>query len=133
MVLHDSSERCGVGGDSRRKRQRRREREVDRIGPKGDIVAAGPGVVNPELTKRVEPRIPPAARTLRAASEVQLQLLIGTDGSVEQVRLLKVERPGVGFEKASEEAVRQWKYQPATKDGVKVRMWIAVRIVFKIQ
>lgn len=99
----------------------------------GDIVAPGPGVVQPQLVKRVEPRIPPAARSLRAASEVQLQLLVGIDGSVEEVRILKVDRPGVGFEKSSEDAVRQWRYEPATKDGVKVRMWIAVRILFKIE
>ena len=50
-----------------------------------------------------------------------------------QTTVLKVDRPGVGFERASEDAVRQWQYRPATKDGVKVRMWIAVRIVFKIE
>jgi len=99
----------------------------------GDVVAAGPGVTQPELLKRVEPRLPPAARTLRAASEVQLQLLVGIDGSVEEVRILKVDRPGMGFEKASEDAVRQWRYKPATKDGVKVRVWIAVRILFKVE
>jgi protein TonB len=99
----------------------------------GDIVAAGPGVIQPELVKRIEPRLPPAARTLRAASEVQLQALVGVDGSVEEVRILKVDRPGVGFEKSSEEAVRQWRYKPATKDGVKVRVWVAIRILFKVE
>jgi protein TonB len=99
----------------------------------GDIVAAGPGVIPPELIDRVDPRFPPAARHVRAEGEVQLQLLIGIDGSVEQVRILKVDRPGLGFEKASEDAVRQWRYRPATSDGVKVRMWVAIRIPFKMR
>jgi outer membrane biosynthesis protein TonB len=34
----------------------------------------------------------------------------------------------VGFEKATEDAVMNWRYKPATKRGVKVRMWVAVRV-----
>ena len=67
---------------------------------------------------------------LRASGTVQLQVLVGIDGRVEQVRVLSVSRTGVGFEKAAEEAVREWRYQPATKNGVKVRMWVPVRVPF---
>jgi TonB family protein len=97
----------------------------------GDIVAVGPGVVPPELVERVNPRYPPAARQMRTGGMVQLQLLVGIDGSVEQIRILKVDKPGLGFEKATEEAVRQWRYTPATKNGVKVRMWVPVRVPFR--
>jgi protein TonB len=70
---------------------------------------------------------------MRTSGVVNLQVLVGTDGRVEEVRIINVSREGVGFEKASEDAVRQWRYRPATKNGVKVRMWLPVRIPFTIK
>ena len=96
----------------------------------GEIVAAGPGVTPPVRLQVVDPKYPPMARQMRYSGTVNLQALIGIDGSVEQIRITKVDRSGVGFEKASEEAVKQWKYKPATKHGVKVRMWVPVRVPF---
>ena len=86
-----------------------------------------------QLSSSVPPKYPPAAQRLQAKGEVTLQLLVGVDGSVEQVRILKVTREGLDFEKASEEAARQWRYRPATKDGVRVKMWITVRIPFVLK
>jgi len=97
----------------------------------GDIVGPGPGVRVPVLIDQVEPRYPPVARQMRASGSVDLQALVGTDGSIEQVRVLKVSRPGLGFETAAEEAVRQWRYKPATKHDVKVRMWVTIHIPFR--
>ncbi len=98
----------------------------------GEVVAPGPGVTPPTVIKRVEPRYPPVARQLRVGGEVQMMVLVGPDGSVEKVRILRCTKPGVGFEKAAETAVRQWRYKPATKKGVKVRMWVRVRIPFAV-
>ncbi len=97
----------------------------------GELVAPGPDVTPPALIKRVDPKYPPVARQLRYSGEVQLMVLVGPDGSVEKVRILRCTRPGVGFEKAAEEAVKQWRYKPATKKGVKVRMWQRLRIPFQ--
>jgi len=97
----------------------------------GDIVTAGPKVKAPELIKRVKPVYPPLARRAKASGEVRLRALVGIDGSVEKVEILKVSRSGVGFEKSAESAVRQWRYRPATKNGVKVRMWVPIRIPYQ--
>ena len=99
----------------------------------GEIVTPGPDVNLPVVVKQVEPAYPPAALRLRIGGEVQLQVLIGPDGAVEDVKILNISHPGVGFEKASEEAVRQWRFRPATKLGTKVRMWISVRIPFTMR
>jgi protein TonB len=93
----------------------------------------GPGVRPPDLVKRVEPNYPPAAERMRVEGVVELQALVGVDGSVEQIRVLEVSRPGVGFERATEEAVREWQYRPATKNGVKVRMWVTIRVPFTMR
>jgi TonB family protein len=62
---------------------------------------------------------------------VEAEALVGIDGRVEEVRILKVEGPKVGFGKATEDAVMQWHYKPATKLGVKVRMWVTIRVPFR--
>jgi len=97
----------------------------------GDLVDLGPGVVPPEITSQVNPEFPEIARRRIDSGEVQMQLLVGIDGRVEEVRVVAVEPEGFGLEQAAERAVRRWRFRPATADGVKVRMWFPVRIVFR--
>ena len=68
---------------------------------------------------------------MRAGVVVTLDVLVGINGEVEEIRVLEVTRKGIGFETSATEAVRQWRYKPATKMGVKVRMWLKVRVPFK--
>lgn len=97
----------------------------------GDLVTPGPGVRPPVAIDQSQPRFPPVARQMRVSGEVELEALVGPDGAVEQVRVVAVSRPGVGFETEAEEAVRQWRYRPATKNGINVRMWVTIHIPFR--
>jgi TonB family protein len=99
----------------------------------GDIVAPGPGVRGPVIISQVEPQYPPVARNLRLDGQVEARALIGTDGAVEEVEIVNSTRPGVGFEKATQDAISQWRYKPATKNGVKVRMWVTIRVPFNFR
>ncbi len=99
----------------------------------GDIVALGPGVVPPVAIQQSSPEYPRLAHRLRKSGVVEAEALVGIDGSVEEFRLIAVDFPGVGFEKATEDAVRSWRYKPATKLGVRVRMWVAVRVPFVLE
>jgi TonB family protein len=94
----------------------------------GDIVEPGPGVVEPVLIHRVDPEYPPIAQRAGIAGEVTAEILVGIDGRVEEIRNIEASKSGVGFERSAEEAVRQWRYRPATKNGVKVRVWIRIKI-----
>ena len=94
----------------------------------GDIVEAGPGVIAPVLLNRVDPVYPPIAQRAGISGEVTAQLLVGIDGRVEEVRDVEASKTGVGFERATEDAVRQWRYRPATKNGVKVRVWVRITV-----
>ncbi len=99
----------------------------------GDIVSPGAGVIGPVVISQVEPKYPPVARNLRVGGEVEARALIGIDGAVEEVRIESCSRPGVGFEKATEDAISEWRYKPATKNGVKVRMWVTIRVPFNFR
>jgi len=100
----------------------------------GDIIEpGGPGVILPSIIDKKTPTYPKMALKMRAEGTVTLEILIGTAGTVEQVKMINCSRPGVGFEKAAEKAVQSWKYKPATKNSVKVKMWIPVRVPFNVR
>jgi len=94
----------------------------------GDLVTAGPGVTRPVLVRQVDPEYPKLAQRMGIDGEVEVEVLVGPDGAVEDVRVVNVSRTGVGFERATIDAVRQWRYKPATKSDVNVRMWVPARV-----
>ena len=99
----------------------------------GQLVQPGEaGVIAPAVISRVTPEYPTMARRVRAEGVVNLAILVGPDGAVEEIEVKDCSRPNVGFEKSAESAVRQWRFKPATKHGVKVRTWISVRVPFKM-
>ena len=66
------------------------------------------------LIRRIEPHYPDVARRNGLSGSVTLRVLIATDGSVRQVRVL--EGPSV-LGSAAREAVSQWRYRPYLVDG----------------
>ncbi len=94
----------------------------------GDLVTMGPGVTRPVLVNQVDPEYPRMAQRMGVDGEVEVEILVGPGGAVEDVRVVNVSRTGVGFERATTDAVRQWRYKPATKNNVNVRMWVAARV-----
>ena len=84
----------------------------------------------PVVIFQEQPEYPRIAEKMGRVGLVEVAALVGIDGRVEEVRITSVEPKGVGFEKATESAVRKWRYKPATKLGVKVRMWVPIRVPF---
>ncbi len=69
----------------------------------------------PELLQPVEPAFPDGARALALSADVTLRLLVGTDGRVEKVDLVKP--AGHGFDEAATAAARGFVFRPAEIDG----------------
>ncbi|MGQ0587214.1 MAG: energy transducer TonB [Gammaproteobacteria bacterium] len=61
---------------------------------------------------RVEPRSPPAARD----GFVEMELLIGADGAVHEIVVIRAEPQGA-FEESAIEAIRQWRFKPGVIEG----------------
>jgi TonB family protein len=96
----------------------------------GDLVQAGPGVVAPKLVSQPDPRYPPAAQRLNRAAQVDIKVLVDERGRVLDSELLGA-KAGFGFDEAALDAARRAVFQPATKDGVRVKMWRTMRVNFK--
>ena len=99
----------------------------------GELVMAGSGVVAPVVIYREQPVFPSRAQAMQVEGVVEAEALVGIDGGVEEVRVLSSTRKGVGFERNTEEAIMKWRFKPATKLGVKVRMWVSIRIPFRLR
>jgi TonB family protein len=86
------------------------------------------GVVRPaELSTRREPVYPPLARQSRVGGAVKVDVKIGTDGRVKEVKAIEGHPMLRG---AAVEAVKQWIYKPATLNGQPVESNSRVEINF---
>ncbi len=96
----------------------------------GDLVQPGPGVVAPKLVSQPEPRYPPTAKRLNRAAKVDLKVLVDERGRVVSAELLGA-KAGFGFDESALDAARRAVFQPATKEGIRVKMWRSMRVNFK--
>ena len=98
----------------------------------GQLVQMGPGVVPPQLVSFEKPEYPPIARRLRIQGEVVVGVLVDENGNVADARLERSVPQKVGINEAALDAARKAKYRPATKDGVRVKMWTTLKIPFRL-
>ena len=81
---------------------------------------------------RVDPDYPPQARQRRIEGYVDVVFTIGPAGTVQDARVVGSRPPAV-FDEAALRAVRRWRYNPKTENGVAVsRPGIKVRIRFEL-
>lgn len=59
------------------------------------------------------------------------QVIIGREGQVSDACVVSCSRPRLGFEEAAIDSVKQWRYRPATKDGVPVPLRFVITVEFK--
>ena len=85
----------------------------------------------PVLKERVDPKYTSAALENGITGQVIVNLLISETGDVIDVKVIQ-ELPD-GLSEETVKAVRQWKYEPAVKDGQKVKVWKPITITFKKQ
>src|SRR5690606_33226091 len=60
------------------------------------------------------PRFPPEAYRNRQSGEVQVEFVVGTDGSVTSSRVVR-SNPRRVFDRAALEAVNRWRFQPVAE------------------
>lgn len=97
----------------------------------GDLIALEELDTVPVILKRVDPEYPPIAKKQKKPGKVMLKVLVNQNGEPEEIQVVSVNPPGkYGFEKSAVDAVKKYKFQPGTKEGVKVKCWFWVPVVF---
>ena len=105
-------------------------RQVDDWPAAAGAFRVGGSVRPPRLTKRATPDFPREAQADRIGGAVLLEVLIGPDGKVKDMRII---RSAPLFDRAAMDAVRKWEYEPTKIDGAAVSLVMPVTVTFSIR
>ena len=90
----------------------------------------GGDVKAPVVLSKVEPQYPEEARKARIAGIVIVEVIIDKSGNVADINVLKP--LPFGLDQAAVDAVKQWKFKPALKNGEPVDVVFNLTVNFKL-
>ena len=100
-------------------------------GTGGGPYRPGSGITAPDLLHEVRPVYTEEARRLGIEGEVVLEIIVQSDGSVGNVRV--VQGLQGGLDRRAIDAVRQWRFAPARRHGEPVDVVVEVAVEFKLR
>lgn len=90
----------------------------------------GGSVAAPKLIHKVDPVYSEEAREQKFSGTVQIYMWVDKDGNPSHVRVVR--GAGHGLDEKAVEAVRQYRFKPATKDGEPVMVDLYIDVKFQI-
>jgi len=99
----------------------------------GDLLPLDMVETQPTVLKRVPADYPTAARSFRIEGTIIMNALVSEKGNVIKTEIITGIKGAFGFNQSAQRAVRQWKFEPATIRGIKVKVWMPIAITFKEQ
>lgn len=90
----------------------------------------GGDITPPRLIHKVEPAYTEEAKDAKIAGTAKLGVIIESDGLASEVKVLESLDPGLDANAIL--AVKQWRFEPATKDGKPVRVSAVIEVNFKL-
>lgn len=94
------------------------------------VLRVGGNIRPPQKVSDMTPAYPAIARAARVEGVVILEAVIGEDGSVSDVRVL---RSIPLLDAAAMEAVRQWRFTPTLLNGEPVPVVMTITVAFKLR
>ncbi|SDC75856.1 protein TonB [Sphingomonas sp. YR710] len=101
------------------------------IAPKLDPVTR-PATIDPSASGRFQPDYPPSLVRAEIEGTATVRILIGTDGQVKQVELVSATNPAF-FDATRKQALRYWRFRPATTDGMPTESWRVMTVKFHLE
>jgi TonB family protein len=100
-------------------------------GTGGGPYRPGSGISPPGLLREVRPDYTEDARRRGIEGDVVLEIVVRSDGTVGNVRVLQ--GLGGGLDQRAIDAVRQWRFSPARRLGTAVDVMVEVAVEFKLR
>lgn len=100
-------------------------------GTGGGPYRPGSGVEPPQLLREVRADYTDAARRAGVTGDVVLEIVVLSDGTVGDVRILQ--RLDAGLDERAVEAVRRWRFAPARMRGTPVDVLVEVAVEFRLR
>ena len=86
---------------------------------------------DPELVARIQPVYPPTARSNGEYGRVVFYAVIESDGTLSHLTLIQQATPAL--ESAVAQAIRRWRYKPASCDSTPIRIETSLAVDFWLQ
>ncbi|MDE1163659.1 MAG: TonB family protein [Acidobacteriaceae bacterium] len=96
----------------------------------GGVYRVGGAVHAPVLTYSIEPEFSEEARKAKFSGDVIVGLIVDEQGHSQNVHVLR--DVGLGLGAKAVEAVRQYRFRPAIKDGKPVKVEMSIDVIFQI-
>jgi len=96
----------------------------------GGLMSVGGGVSAPSVVHSVQPEFTEEARQSSFQGQCSIQLIVDAQGNPQNVHVTK--HLGMGLDEKAIEAVRQYRFKPATYDGHPVAVQIVVEVEFHL-
>jgi periplasmic protein TonB len=96
----------------------------------GGVFRVGGGVSPPRALDTPDPEYSEEARKAKYQGTCVLWLIVGPDGKPRDIKVARA--LGMGLDEKAIEAVRNWKFEPAMKDGKPVSVQINVEVNFRL-
>jgi TonB family protein len=97
----------------------------------GDIVPLELVDTPPAAIRRVPAIYPSYVGAKTIEGTVTVNALVSENGAVVKTEIRKGMKEFYGFDQAALRAVRQWKFEPASVKGIRVKVWLPIAIEFK--
>ncbi len=89
-------------------------------------------VTPPRLSFEVRPQYPREAMRARIEGLVVLSCVVTPEGTVGPVRVVRSLDPDLGLDRAAIDALKQWRFEPARKDGTAVPFLTTIEMTFSL-
>ena len=98
----------------------------------GSYTASSAAGISYRILRDAEAYYPEEARSLGYSATVSVtgRVLVGTDGSIESVRIL-TDAPNLGFRQAAEEAFWRMRFAPIVYQGYPIKLWFEKTLIFQ--
>jgi TonB family protein len=96
----------------------------------GGIYHVGGGISAPQAISSPDPEYTEEARQAKKQGTCVLSMIVDEQGHPRDLRVIR--GLGFGLDSKALDAVRQWRFQPALKDGKPVNVQISVEVEFHL-
>lgn len=105
----------------------------DNGGYGGGPMREGSGAAPPTLLKSVDPKYTTEAMRARIQGIVTLEVEVGADGLVKNVKILKSLDRATGLDDQAIKTAREWRFRPATYQGKPVPYLVIIEMTFNLR
>lgn len=107
-----------------------KERDKDKRAGSAEVYEPGGAVKAPKLVHYVEPAFSSESREAFIEGVVKISTIVTTEGRPSDSRVLS----GLNAEedRTAVEALKQWRFQPGTKDGKPVNVKVTIEVAFHL-